>query len=246
MSAGPLLVRPTPCFAGPGFQVRKAKKSPRSCASRIELRGTSVLETDTAAGAMAAHFASPVGPQGKVMATDVHDRRRTRGGFGFYQVNDVGLPFAGSEFDLIMYNNVIERVGRRVDQGAHLREIRRVLKPTGIAYCESHILRRPIAAQCRATFRLAFLRGLPRRLRSPYVLAQRGQRYDCDPLGYRGFRRMLNDVGFSCEGCAAQAIAAMAKFEWHRALVRLAARLPWRVLDALHPLMATLIFVARK
>lgn len=224
-------------------RLRKAKKIAAIVSRRIALPGISVLEIGTGAGAMAAHFAALVGPQGKVIATDVHDQRQIRQGFEFHQVDDVHLPFADAQFDLVIYNHVIEHVGDREDQKAHLAEIRRVLKPAGLAY---------IAAPNRWAviephFRLAFLSWLPRPLRSPYVrLAGRGQRYDCDPLGYREFRRMLREAGFRYSGCAAEAIAAMAEFESHRAIVRLAGRLPKFLADSLHPLMATLIFVARK
>lgn len=243
MSAGPSLARLPHASLETDSRLRKAKKIAAIVRKRIALKGASVLEIGTGAGAMAAHFASLVGRDGQVVATDVHDQRLTREGFAFYQVDDVALPFADSKFDLVIYNHVIEHVGNRRDQAAHLCEIRRVLKPSGIAY---------IAAPNRWAvvephFRLAFLSWLPCSLRSAYVrLAKRGRRYDCDPLSHREFRQVLSNAGFVCEGCAAEAVAAMADFESHRAIVRMAARLPGWVLDSLHPVMATLIFVARK
>lgn len=64
-------------------------------------------------------------------AVDVKDQRKGEPDYEFALVTDEGLPFANDKFDLVLSNHVIEHVG---DQKAHLREIHRVLKPTGCVY----------------------------------------------------------------------------------------------------------------
>jgi ubiquinone/menaquinone biosynthesis C-methylase UbiE len=68
----------------------------------------------------------------RVEGIDVQDIRRERNdSFHFQIVDSVRLPFKDSLFDIVLSNHVIEHVA---DQHLHLREIRRVLKPTGVIY----------------------------------------------------------------------------------------------------------------
>ncbi len=64
-------------------------------------------------------------------AVDVEDQRKGDCAYEFAVVADERLPFADDTFDLVLSNHVIEHVG---DQQLHLREIGRVLKPTGCVY----------------------------------------------------------------------------------------------------------------
>ena len=65
-------------------------------------------------------------------AVDVRDQRRsTATGFEFRLVDSERLPYGDGHFDLVISHHVIEHVG---DQRLHLAEIRRVLRPGGVAY----------------------------------------------------------------------------------------------------------------
>lgn len=224
-------------------RLRKAAKIASIVSARKAFAGKQVLEIGTGAGVMAAYFSELVGAEGKVTATDVHDQRQVREGYDFFPVADIELPFQDQSFDIVIYNHVIEHVGDRAAQRHHLAEIRRILKDDGILY---------IAAPNRWAliephFRLAFLSWLPRGLRSSYVrLARRGNQYDCDPLSHAEMTALLAHGGFVCEPCAADAVAAMARFESHRFIVRLAAKLPKALYRRCHCFLATLIFIARK
>lgn len=224
-------------------RLRKAAKIASIVSARKAFADNHVLEIGTGAGVMAGYFSGLVGPNGKVTATDVHDQRQVREGYDFVSVAGIDLPLPDRSFDIVIYNHVIEHVGDRTAQRRHLAEIGRVLKDDGILY---------IAAPNRWAliephFRLALLSWLPRALRSPYVrLARRGQQYDCDPLSLSELKAMLAHSGFDCEPCAADAVAAMAQFESHRLIVRLAAKLPKALYRRCHAFLATLIFIARK
>jgi 2-polyprenyl-3-methyl-5-hydroxy-6-metoxy-1,4-benzoquinol methylase len=65
-------------------------------------------------------------------AVDIADRRRVRSTtYDFRLVDSERLPFQDQYFDVVVSHHVIEHVN---DQGLHLDEIRRVLKPEGVAY----------------------------------------------------------------------------------------------------------------
>lgn len=64
-------------------------------------------------------------------AVDVADQRKGACDYDFALVSDERLPFDDDSFDLVLSNHVIEHVS---DQQSHLREIRRVLKPSGCVY----------------------------------------------------------------------------------------------------------------
>lgn len=224
-------------------RLRKAEKIAAIVARRKGFAGAHVLEIGTGAGIMAAHFTELAGPGGKVIATDVCDQRQIQEGFEFFPVADITLPFPDRTFDIIIYNHVIEHVGGRDAQQQHLAEIRRVLKDDGLVY---------VAAPNRWAlvephFGLALLSWLPRRLRSSYVrLARRGSQYDCDPPSYAELIKMIEHAGLRWEPCAAEAIDALALFEQHRLIVRLAAKLPRSLYQRGHRFLATLIFIAHK
>ena len=63
---------------------------------------------------------------------DLDDKRKSENhAFYFRTIVDEHLPFADNHFDIAISNHVIEHVG---NQELHLAEMRRVLRPTGIAY----------------------------------------------------------------------------------------------------------------
>jgi SAM-dependent methyltransferase len=68
----------------------------------------------------------------RVSSVDVQDRREGKDEpFRFVLVDSPVLPFSDSTFDIVLSHHVIEHLP---DQGLHLREIHRVLRPGGACY----------------------------------------------------------------------------------------------------------------
>lgn len=95
-------------------------------AGRPLAAGQRVLDIGTGNGQIAA----VLGNFAEVVTVDVVDQR-TDGRELPFAVADRTLPFPDASFDLVVSNHVIEHTE---DPVQHLREIRRVLKPDGIAY----------------------------------------------------------------------------------------------------------------
>jgi SAM-dependent methyltransferase len=75
-------------------------------------------------------IAALLGEEFKVVSVGVRDLRSCTGGYGFVRCAEA-LPFPDGIFDVVVSNHVIEHVG---DARAHVREVARVLKLTGVAY----------------------------------------------------------------------------------------------------------------
>ncbi len=89
-------------------------------------RGQDILDLGTGSG----HIALNLSQLGRVIACDVVDQRTVGKDLPFVQVAD-RLPFPDASFDLVVSNHVIEHVA---DPARQLAEIRRVLRPDGVAY----------------------------------------------------------------------------------------------------------------
>ncbi|OYV31942.1 MAG: methyltransferase type 11 [Thiomonas sp. 20-64-9] len=153
-----------------------------------------LLEIGTGSGGIAHYFATHPTLRCEVTAVDVVDQRLIRDGYDFRLVHDTALPFADARFDVVLSNHVIEHVGARDAQLAHLRELRRVLAPGGVGYLAVPNRRMLVEPH----FRLAFLSWLPRPLRTPYLrLMRRGERYDCEPLTVPQLDSLLAEAGFA-------------------------------------------------
>ena len=103
-------------------------------------RGGSMLDIGTHTGAFAARVAERLGAT-RVVGIDFieeHAAAARARGFEVVCANiDEGLPFADEEFDTVHANQVIEHVRRSDD---FLREIRRVLRPGGLALISTNNL----------------------------------------------------------------------------------------------------------
>lgn len=92
------------------------------------VRGYRSLDIGCGNGGISSHFAR----ENEHYGVDIADRRREDAkGFVFRLVESERLPFADGFFDIVISHHVIEHVP---DQALHLSEIRRVLKPRGVAY----------------------------------------------------------------------------------------------------------------
>ncbi|MEX0785886.1 MAG: class I SAM-dependent methyltransferase [Dehalococcoidia bacterium] len=158
-------------------RVEKARRIESVLTLRLgSLASKDVLEIGTGAGVIAAHLARA---SRSLLSVDVVDERVATG-FDFCLVGSERLPCGSETFDVVVSNHVVEHVD---DQLMHLREIRRVMRPSGVCY-----LAMPNRfALLEPHFRLPLLSWLPQRLRTPYVrVARRGRRYDVRPLTYGG------------------------------------------------------------
>lgn len=219
---------------------RKAEKIRRLLERWQPLGGSSLLEIGAGAGVITRSLARALAPEGAATAVDVVDERVVCDGYRFLLVRDTTLPFEDAAFDVIISNHVIEHVGDRDAQLAHLREIRRVIKPGGLVY---------LAVPNRWAFiephyRLSFLSWLPPSWASHYVrLRRKGDRYDCRPLAAAELRRLVRRAGFLAHDQSAAAIRATLEIEGASGPQRLALRMPPLLLQALGPLLPTLILI---
>jgi len=206
--------------------------------SGCELR---VLEIGTGSGAIAHYFATRDDLRCDVDAVDVVDQRQIREGFRYRVVDGVQLPYPDGAFDVVISNHVIEHVGARPEQQAHLHEIARVLRPAGRAY-----LAFPNRWQLvEPHYRLAFLSWWPRSWRTPWLrLFRRGTAYDCEPLSLGEIERMLAGTGLAFENACVPAIRMMAAIEARPSwALRLVSALPDVVLAWLRPACPTHVYL---
>lgn len=199
-----------------------------------------LLEVGTGSGGIAHWFGTHPSGRYSVDAVDVVDNRLVREGFRYHVVTDTRLPFADASFDIVLSNHVIEHVGGRPEQLAHLAELRRVLREDGVGYLA--VPNRWMLVEPH--YRLAFLSWLPRPLRSPYLrLAGKGRVYDCEPLRLPEIERMFAASGLAARNLCVAALREVLAIErpgsW---LQRTFARIPDALLQPLRGAIPTLIY----
>jgi SAM-dependent methyltransferase len=199
-----------------------------------------ILEIGTGSGGIAHYFATHPTLRCEVAAVDVVDNRRVHDGYDFQQVSGIDLPFETGRFDVVLTNHVIEHVGERPAQLAHLAEVRRVMSADGIGY---------LAVPNRWMFiephyRLAFLSWLPHALRTPYLrMMRKGETYDCEPLQLRELEQMLACTGFFYRNLCVEALRETLNIEQPRSrIARMTRGIPDQVLAPLRRIMPTLIY----
>jgi len=145
---------------------------------------------------------------------------------------------------VIISNHVIEHVGDEAQQKHHLSEIGRLLAPGAVAYL-AYPNRWSII---EPHYQLAFLSWLPVSMRSAYLrFFRQATHYDCRPLSYFESVRFFRDAAFSFQYLGTPALRLFRSIEnrsgW---LFWLIDRIPDRALDALRPIIPTLIFTLRR
>lgn len=198
-----------------------------------------ILEIGTGSGGIANYFATHPSLNCKVTSLDVVDQRQIKDGYEFMETEGTALPFEDASFDVVMTNHVIEHVGNRSNQMAHLEEVRRVMHKEGIGYLA--VPNRWMLIEPH--YRLAFLSWWPRGWRSAYLrLMRHGRYYDCLPLQLGELNRMLEETGLKYTHLEVEAFHQIIAIEGKGGLtVRLASRLPDRLLAAMRPVIPTLI-----
>ncbi len=124
----------------------------------------------------------------------------------FVQASGDALPFQSKTFDAVIANHVIEHV--REQQGC-LREIRRILKPGGVAYLSTPNK----YALIEPHYRLPFLSWLPRGMADRVVrLFRRGNAYDVQPLSKADLYRVSTGAQFEVTDLTADIAKHPAKY----------------------------------
>ncbi|MBW3632359.1 MAG: class I SAM-dependent methyltransferase [Chloroflexi bacterium] len=198
-----------------------------------------VLEVGSGSGGIAQYLATrPV--RHDVHAVDTIDNRIERDGYSFRLVEGTTLPFPSATFDVVVSNHVIEHVGAERAQRSHLEEVRRVMKPTGMAYLAFPNRWRMIEPH----YRLLALSIWPRPWRTPYLrMFRRGDEYDCEPLDVWTIERMLADVGLRAVRMGVEALRTTLDLEHPRsAPTRMMRHLPDVILRQVEPMLPTLIY----
>ncbi len=155
-----------------------------------------ILEVGTGVGAIASYFGRKLGEGAAEYAVDVRGQRLSRKGFEFKLVDGIAIPFEAGHFDLVVSNHVIEHVGDRLNQMEHVREILRVLKPSGIGYLAVPSRWQIIGPH----YGIGFLSWLPRRRRSAYLKRRgRGNYSDCKPVSLSELESIFTKVGAFAE-----------------------------------------------
>lgn len=237
------ITRPLVRKAHVGSMARSAKaaKIAAVLAARVPLEGQRVLDVGTGSGRIAVHFA---GLGCTVSATDREDNLAAdAAAIPLHLTAGTTLPFPDAAFDIVVYNHVIEHVGDRPEQLAHLREIRRVLAPGGLLY---------LAVPNRFTvvephYKLPFLSWLPQRAADAWVRSRgRHDWYDCKPFARRELLALMRQAGYATEDVTEEVLDLYLAHEGGsggaaavvRALPRAARRL-------LMPVIPTLVVLGR-
>jgi SAM-dependent methyltransferase len=220
----------------------KARKIVTLIETQRRLDAATVLEIGTGTGAISAELARAVGPAGRMVSCDVMDTRSDSSGYEFFVTQGVTLPFDDDSFDVVVTNHVIEHVGDRADQQGHLTEIKRVLRPDGVAY-----LATPTRwALIEPHFKVPLLSWPPRGLRDRYVqLTRKGRVYNVDPFSPRQLEAALDAAGFTWRDVTLQALDVLVQVEKPSRTATLAAGSPAWAKRLARPAMPTMIYLLK-
>ena len=152
-----------------------------------DLDGKRLLDLGTGSGLLAEYFAS----RGADVTAADRDDVLFNVGVPFVQIDGTALPFPDSSFDICIFNHVIEHVGPREKQEIILREICRILTPSGKLY----IAVPNKWAVVEPHYKLPFLGAMPRGVADRLVQVFReSPEYDCFPPSPSDLHQMLNAV----------------------------------------------------
>jgi ubiquinone/menaquinone biosynthesis C-methylase UbiE len=225
-------------------RVWKARKIIALIGEERFLHARRILEIGCGSGVIAATL-HELGPTGlEVHAVDVVDSRSETSGYAFQLLAGTALPFADASFDIVISNHVIEHVGPRPDQLAHLREIHRVLASGGLGYLAVPNKWRLVEPH----FRLPLLSWLPQSIADRYVqLARQGTHYECLPLSLSGAAELFDEAGFDARDATVDAFRATVAIEFAPggAFAWLSRAVPDAVVGVAEQAMPTFVFLLR-
>lgn len=219
-------------------RLKKARKIEAIVSRRRPLAGARVLEVGCGSGFVIAHLAKQAGVDGE--GVDVVDERVVSDGYSFTPVDGTALPFADGSFDLVVSNHVVEHVGDREAQQAHLREVARVLTGAGILY-----LATPNKWAVREPhYNLPFLSWCPQTIADRYVrVTGRGDWYDVNPPRPKYLAAMLAEAGLQVDDATAEAALLFVELE-ASGVRRVPLRIASMAVNRLPRLAPTQVYVA--
>lgn len=200
------------------------------------------LEVGCGSGVISSALHEISGGKLEIYAVDVTDNRVDTDGYRFQKVTGTELPYADNFFDIVITNHVIEHVGERSEQLNHLRELKRVMSPTGVIYFAMPNKWRLVEPH----YHIAFLSWLPQKISDFLVrVSGRGDYYDCRPLGLLGTQRMFAESELSHRDATVRAVRATLDIEHPRSWITHVANrfLPDWVIALCLPIMPTFIYL---
>lgn len=208
---------------------------------RDDLSGLSVADVGCSAGFIADELAVR-GARTLGVDIDVPGLGRARERFGervsFLCASGDRMPLADNSLDVVVFNHIYEHV---VDPDAVIADIRRVLKPDGVAYLglgNKHQIMEP-------HYRLPFLSWLPQGAADRYVRAfHKAENYYEEYRTRDGLRQML--AGFNVWDYTIPVVIEPDRFNSGDNVKGPVSRLPGAVVRAAMPIIPTFIWIATK
>jgi ubiquinone/menaquinone biosynthesis C-methylase UbiE len=222
----------------------KAIKIERLLGLDVSTGAIRLLEIGVGSGGISHYFGTHVSERYQVNAVDVVDSRVVCEGYTFTQVNGTELPFESEHFDVVISNHVIEHVGDDDAQAKHLLELKRVMKPNGIAYLA--VPNRWMLIEPH--YKLIFLSWWPVSWRSKYLqIFTEYKYYDCKPLEMHELESKLKSAKLGFENISVKALRVIFEIEGKNGVLqKIAASLPDWILGCMNRIMPTLIYKLSK
>ncbi len=226
-------------FANQDYAARLAKAEPiaRSLSANskpVSGKKPLLLDIGTGSGVTGKAVAEQLGADYILMDTTadaIVDRSH------FVVASGESMPFRDGMFNFIIANHVIEHV---IDQTQLLREIHRVLTPTGVAY---------MATPSKYTvlephYKLPFLSWMPQRLADRIVrAAKKGDSFKVSPLRRGQLVRKATIAGLRATDWTANSIVQRAESDNAAILTKLASKLPSPLMRAALPIAPSHIWL---
>ncbi|MFC3785509.1 SAM-dependent methyltransferase [Sphingopyxis italica] len=203
-----------------------------------DVAGRDLLDLGAGAGFLADHFLA----RGASVTAADRDAKAYRGKVPLTPIEGETLPFADVQFDIVIFNHVIEHVGDASRQRAILSEIRRVLRPGGRLY----IAVPNKWALIEPHFRLPLLGALPRRA-ADYLVRhfRKAAGYDCYPLTRAELAALLAEYFPALEDRTSDALSWVVNNELSPLPRRILSLVPDWLKAAAKPIYPTFVVLCR-
>jgi 2-polyprenyl-3-methyl-5-hydroxy-6-metoxy-1,4-benzoquinol methylase len=215
-------------------KARKIEVVLRDALHRSELRGLKILDVGCGNGMIADHFAAG----NEVVGLDVENNLSlgTQPRVTFIQLTSDNFPCESESFDVVITNHVIEHVPH---QDAHLREIWRVLKATGVCYFATPNWNFPVEPH----HKLPMIHYLPRPVFHKILHLLGVYKDDLRLLAYDEMTKLIRSSGFQMTEYTPKILSQPRRYHSGMTLLQ---GVPIRILSRLVRYSATNIFILQK